>query len=297
MGANYHYITVESRSKIKLVKEDGTSFYLPTFTPGKTIIKKYSTRPLLRYPGGKTRAVNLITKLIPLGTKELCSPFLGGGSIELACTGRGIFVYGYDIFTPLVEFWECLLDDPQKLAKEVEKYFPLSRERFYELQKIQTEFKKKIERAAVFYVLNRSSFSGSTLSGGMSPNHPRFTISSIQRLRNFYNPNIKVEKKDFRESISLHPEKLLYLDPPYIIKNSLYGRNGDAHKGFDHLKLYEILSERDNWILSYNNCTEILKLYKNYKILFPVWKYGMSNDKKSNEVLILSKDLQAYHGI
>jgi len=31
-------------------------------------------------------------------------------------------------------------------------------------------------------------------------------------------------------------------------------------------------------------------MYKNYRILYPKWKYGMSNDKSSKEVLILSND-------
>ena len=59
-------------------------------------------------------------------------------------------------------------------------------------------FKTKIQRAAVYYVLNRSSFSGATLSGGMSPQHPRFTFTSIERLRNYFNPNVSVEKADFK---------------------------------------------------------------------------------------------------
>jgi len=53
--------------------------------------------------------------------------------------------------------------------------------------------------------------------------------------------------------------------------------------------LATILKGRDNWILSYNNCPEILKLYENYDILYPDWKYGMSSDKNSKEVLIINK--------
>ena len=291
MKTAHSYITAEECRIIKVLKDDGSSYNLFNNDIDKNFIKKYTLKSLLRYPGGKTRAVNLLLTLIPKNTNELCSPFLGGGSIELACTSREIKVYGYDIFTPLIEFWECLLENPNKLADEVEKYYPLPKKKFYELQKIQTSLNTKLERAAVFYVLNRSSFSGSTLSGGMSPDHPRFIRSSIQRIREFYNPNIEVKKMDFKESIHLHPNVFLYLDPPYLIKNNLYGKNGDAHKNFDHIRLFEILNNRNNWILSYNNCQEILELYKDYRILFPVWKYGMSNDKKSREVLILSQDI------
>ncbi|MDA8215915.1 MAG: DNA adenine methylase [Nitrospiraceae bacterium] len=69
-------------------------------------------KSLLRYPGGKSKAIDIICKLIPEGTTELCSPFFGGGSVELACTSKGIRVYGYDIFEPLVEFWHVYYQIP-----------------------------------------------------------------------------------------------------------------------------------------------------------------------------------------
>ncbi len=256
------------------------------------ISHKISDKSLLRYPGGKTRGVEIISQYFPSGLTEVCSPFFGGGSIELFLTGKGIKVFGYDIFNPLVEFWQCTLKDANILADAVQAFYPLSKQRFYELQAEQMHFKTKLERAAVYYVLNRSSFSGATLSGGMSPQHPRFTQSSIDRLRNFYNPNLTVNKLHFNAAIAKHGNMFLYLDPPYIIESTLYGRKGDAHKGFNHNELAEILQKRNQWILSYNDCAEIRKLYKGYRIITPNWKYGMSSNKISNEVLILSDDVK-----
>ncbi|MGI8582143.1 MAG: DNA adenine methylase [Chitinophagaceae bacterium] len=252
--------------------------------------QKISDRSLLRYPGGKTRGVEIISSYFPVGITEICSPFFGGGSIELFFAAKGIKVYGYDVFKPLVEFWQCVLVDPRKLADKVQLYYPLSKQRFYELQKIQTTFSTKFERAAVFYVLNRSSFSGSTLSGGMSPDHPRFTLTSVERLRDFYNPNVTVKQLHFKDSIFLHKEMFLYLDPPYLIGSTLYGKKGNAHKDFDHTELFEILNKRKHWLLSYNDCPGIRELYKGYKIITPVWKYGMGNNKFSSEIIIFCKD-------
>ncbi len=250
----------------------------------------YSMRSPLRYPGGKTRGVAFITNFFPSNLDKLVSPFFGGGSIELAIAAKGTIVYGYDIFAPLVEFWQCLLTQPNKLAAEVEKYYPLPKDKFYELQQTQTAFETKLERAAVYYVLNRSSFSGATLSGGMSPKHPRFTLTSIERLKGYNNPNIKVEKAGYKTSLQKHPFTFTYLDPPYLIKSSLYGKKGNAHKDFDHEELAKILKGREHWILSYNDCDEIRNLYEGFHILTPNWKYGMSNDKMSKEVLIFSKN-------
>ena len=75
--------------------------------------------PLLRYPGGKFRGAEKIKKYIPTDTKEICSPFLGGGSVELLCANGGMRVYGYDKFEPLVDFWNCLIKKPDELAQLV----------------------------------------------------------------------------------------------------------------------------------------------------------------------------------
>jgi DNA adenine methylase len=253
--------------------------------------REQTDKSLLRYPGGKTRGVDEIKTYLPHGINKLCSPFFGGGSLEINMAANGVKVYGYDVFNPLVEFWQCVLKYPNQLADLVQTFYPLSKDMFYELQKTQTKFSTKLERAAVYYVLNRSSFSGSTLSGGMSPDHPRFTLTSIERLRKFYNTNIQIKRLSFEESINAHPRTFLYLDPPYLIESTLYGKNGNAHKGFDHQRLSKIIKKRCNWIMSYNDCPEIRDLYKSHLIISPTWKYGMSNDKSSKEVLIFSRKL------
>lgn len=243
----------------------------------------------LRYPGGKARAVKQILKIIPAAEEILVSPFFGGGSVEIAASHLGKTVIGYDIFTPLVDFWTELLLNPHVLADKVMEFFPLSKDRFYELQKMS--FDDRLESAAVFYVLNRSSFGGSTLSGGMSPGHPRFTETSIEYLRNFRISDLSVSFGDFHETIVDHSNFFLYLDPPYLIENSLYGKNGDTHKGFDHEGLCALLQHRDKWVLSYNDSRLIRDMYKKFRFFKPQWKYGMSTNKESRELLIVSNDL------
>ena len=256
-----------------------------------TTSKDYPRTPL-RYPGGKSRAIKHITPLIPKDTQTLCSPFFGGGSIELACTSKGINVKGYDVFEPVVNFWQCLLSDPLRLADKVRHdYYPLKRLRFYELQKRYASIRDKIERAAVFYVLNRSSFSGTTLSGGMSPEHPRFTPSSIDKLKTLAVNNLSIEQMCYTASIPKHRDDFLYLDPPYLNGQKLYGLRGDTHTGFDHKTLKELLDKRDRWILSYNDCATIRAWYKDYQILRLDWTYGMNTNKQSNEIVVLSHDL------
>ncbi|MCY4418229.1 MAG: DNA adenine methylase [Cytophagales bacterium] len=247
-----------------------------------------TAQPLLRYPGGKQRAVKIIMKYIPEGIERLCSPFLGGGSIELACAGTGIKVLASDAFEPLTTFWDMLMKNPVLLATQVKKYYPLQSSTFYSLQKSFPIIKAPLERAAVFYVLNRASFSGTTLSGGMSKNHPRFTLSGIKKLEKFYCPNLSVSNADFRDALHKYADDFLYLDPPYANGGRLYGIRGDMHKEFPHDILAEELRARRGWILSYNDSSFVRQLYKGYRIEPLEWQYGMSIAKNSNEVLVIS---------
>ena len=253
---------------------------------------------MLRYPGGKQRAVKILADYIPPDETEICSPFLGGGSLELYCSSvLGAQVYGYDNFAPLAEFWHALISRRDILADKAAAFLPiLKREDFYRLQKTQTDIADKTERAAVFFVINRASFSGCTMSGGMSPGHPRFTPSAVERLRRFPSAKVRksfsVRKADFADSIGAHPNGLIYADPPYMLKNqNLYGARGKCSE-FNHAKLREVLAARGGrWLLSYNDCEEARRLYRGFVALTPKWRYGMSGDKNSRELLVLSPEL------
>ena len=279
----------------------------------------------LRYPGGKSRAVKHILPLVPSDVTELCSPFLGGGSVELAFNQeRGGTVYGYDLFKPLVWFWEALLGSPDELANTSDA-MRVHDENFVMVKKdkdgnvtsrtkvrgllketceeIRKELKKaknsSIENAAKFYAINRSTFSGATFSGGWSNQaaYSRFTDSSIERVREFKVKNFHVACESFQTSILKHPDAFLYCDPPYLLgtdKDRLYGIGGDMHQGFPHRELYNILSERKGWVLSYNDCEDIRKLYSDYEIRDAEWAYGMKNvdsqvsaDRRALEDLML----------
>ena len=253
-------------------------------------------KSLLRYPGGKTRAVDIIEPLIPREVTELVSPFFGGGSIEFAFNERrnNAIVHGCDLFFPVATFWHYVINNPEELADAVQKEFPCSKERFYELQQEDiylTLHGSLLNIAKNFFVLNRCSFSGSTMSGGMSPGHPRFMQSNIDKLRAFRVKNLSVEYGNCIEFLHMHEKKFAYLDPPYLIKGNLYGKKGSTHRDFNHVEFRNYIEFRKSWILSYNDCPEIRQLYEGFRIETPTWAYGMSKDKKSKEVIIYSKDM------
>lgn len=258
--------------------------------------EKLVSSPII-YPGGKSRAVKQILEILPKDIKSLCSPFMGGGSIELACASLlGIPVFGYDSFAPVVNFWQEAIKESEAVADIAREYNPLERAEYYELKKAYFLMKDKQRMAAAFFVINRCSFSGMTFSGGFSLGHRRFTEKIItERLEYFKVKGLSVALADFKDSIPKHPDSFLYLDPPYAIREDrLYGVKGNTHEGFDHEGLATILKGRGRWLLSYSDCERVRDLYAGFKMETAEWAWSMSAKKgkykKSNELLISSGD-------
>ena len=61
------------------------------------------------------------------------------------------------------------------------------------------------------------------------------------------------------------------------------------HENFNHQELFELVCNRKNWVICYNNCEFIRKLYKNFIIIDVNWSYGMNTTKLSSEIIIVSK--------
>ena len=54
---------------------------------GKLDYKRYLASPL-RYAGGKSLAVGMVVELLPDNVQRVASPFMGGGSVEIALPER-----------------------------------------------------------------------------------------------------------------------------------------------------------------------------------------------------------------
>lgn len=256
----------------------------------------------LRYPGGKSRLAKKILEYIPESV-TVASPFFGGGSVELACMTRGQKVIGNDAFLPLANFWMQAFDRSQLIAMRCHCYWLMPDKRAVfnhcriQLQPLSKDSLEKEESAVAYFIVNRCSFSGATLSGGFSESAAkfRFTQSSIDRLAALSNcKNLEhFSACDFRLFISKYAaDAFLYCDPPYYEIDGLYGNNGDMGFGYeDHQDLAAILkSHPKGWALSYNDCPQIRELYQGFEFVELKPSLSMSNGKKScPEVLILNQ--------
>lgn len=252
---------------------------------------------VLRYPGGKSKAIKVLSSFIPADSKEMVSPFCGGLSFELYCANvKGMTVHASDLFEPLIVFWQCLKSDANLVVENITKLLPITKESFLYLRKNELFTHHDVfRRAAIFFVLNRCSFSGLTCSGGFSKEsaEKRLTPSSIEKLKTIDLTRIDFTLGSAFDVIKKYPQNniWLFLDPPYMLaesKSNLYGIEGDLHKKFNHTELNMLLKSRTNWMLCYNESDNIRESYKNHTIHSVNWNYGMSADKKGKELVIVS---------
>ena len=256
----------------------------------------------LRYPGGKSRAIDTIAKLIP-DFAEFREPFLGGGSVFVYVKQRfpNRRYWINDLYSELYKFWEMTQKDVDALIAKVyewkEKY-TIGKELYQFLNENLENF-NDLERAAAFFVYNRITFSGTTLSGGYSEGAftGRFTESSIKRLndlRQVINGSL-ITNYDYEELLKKEGENVfIFLDPPYYsaTKSALYGKNGNLHKSFDHKRFAENMKNcKHKWLITYDDSAYIRNLFSFADIRAWNLTYGMRNitensDQKGKELFI-----------
>jgi DNA adenine methylase Dam len=203
----------------------------------------------LRYPGGKSRALTKIFQYMPdlSSYSAYHEPFIGGGSVALEVTKRypGIQIWVNDLYNPLYNFWSILRDESQELYEVLKGYkedygTPDLARGLFNLMKHQLNDKNTEDfyRAVAFYILNKCSFSGLTESSSFSAqaSENNFSMNGIDKLPEYANliKDWKITNYSYEELLNGDHSVFVYLDPPYDIKDNLYGNKGSMHKGFDH---------------------------------------------------------------
>lgn len=188
----------------------------------------------LRYPGGKSRAIEKIIPLVP-AFEEFREPFVGGGSVFL--TLKQLYpdkkFWINDLYFELYKFWEYVQKDLESVINQVntwKKEYQNGKELHLFLGKNITDF-DDIKKASAFFVFNRITFSGTTEAGGFSEQafQNRFTTTSIERLEllNQVVREIEITNNDYKEVVEKEGKNVfIFLDPPYFsaTKSALYGK-------------------------------------------------------------------------
>ncbi len=268
-----------------------------------------------RYAGAKNRLLPILGQyLIPFIKDSYCEPFVGGGSVVLHIAQKfpNISLYINDKDSWISSFWGIIASDYNKLVDLLELLDqPATMEQFDKLN--ENPANSDVERAyrAVFY--NRTCFSGivkrdsqdkviSNPIGGKKQLSKykvdcRYNASKIKEkiinCHKLLSGRTIVDNLDIKDYLPKIESNLFYLDPPYVKKgNALYHEvmTLKEHKG-----LAELLKNKQNWVLSYDDCEEIRNLYANNKIIDINAAYSITSNNKEwvnkKELLIIKNGI------
>ena len=268
---------------------------------------KYTTP--LRYPGGKSRAIKFLSQHLP-EIESYREPFLGGGSMALYVTQTypNTDVWVNDLYYPLYAFWMTLRDHGQQLCDDLRELKTELGESYDAHKMAFDDAKDKLnndlyESGFNFYVANKCSFSGLTANSSFSKQASRanFTFRGIDKL-----PALSELIQGWRITNHSYEEMLygrnafVFLDPPYAIKDNLYGNKGDMHKSFDHEWFAaQACASENKCMITYNSELFIKDRFpdwyqKDWDLTYTMRSSGTytKDQKKRKELLLLNYEQQ-----
>lgn len=238
----------------------------------------------VKWAGGKKQLLAQFKPYFPKRINRYFDPFVGGGAIAFYIIKhykpKEIFIS--DINEELINAYEVIRDEPEKLIKLLKKYKKNhNKEYYYKIRALSPKTLSKIERAGRFIYLNKTCFNGlyrvnskdgfnvpigSSKNPLICPEHDLREISKLLKnarieVRQFYEIEKDVRKGDF-----------VYFDPPYYpLKKggfTTYAKDNFLEKEQVRLKeLFEKLDKKGAKVMLSNSDTDFIKnLYRKYKI-------------------------------
>ena len=278
-------------------------------------ITQKSLKTALRYPGGKSRACVKMDPYFPdlRNYDEFREPFLGGGSVAIHITKKypNLDIWVNDLYEPLVNFWQQLqmfgYDLKSELVDRKLAYNTpeLARELFLKSKEyINDKTQSNFNRAVAFYIVNKCSFSGLTESSSFSEqaSNSNFSLRGIYKLPEYCKliENWRITNYSYDYLMDGNKGAFMYLDPPYDIKDNLYGRKGSMHKGFDHDKFSADCDANDmDQLVSYNSDQLVKDRFNNWNaaefdLTYTMRSVGeyMREQKQRKELLLFNYGIE-----
>jgi len=272
-----------------------------------------ATSPL-RYPGGKSPLLGLISRIIRLNKLQYghyAEPYAGGCGLALGLlySGHVSDIHINDIDQGIWAFWHVILNRSDEFIDLMHRT-PITLEEWYRRRDMHRNQRglNQLEIAFTTFFLNRTNRSGiiknAGVIGGLGQRGQytldcRFTKSELERrIRRIrkYRDHIHLHRKDaldFLEHVEKNlPERtFLCIDPPYFNKGSTLYTSFYAPE--DHAAVAKkVLSIDHPWIITYDYCAEISALYTSRRQFEITLNYSAQVKRVGSELMIPSKGLK-----
>lgn len=265
---------------------------------------------MFRYPGGKSRLYKHIEPyLLDRFNDRLIVPFVGAGHITTRFLKKRSpsFLWLNDLDVGITSFWKAVQFYPLKFISKLKKYQPKADD-FYlykdildNLNRVPSGVEDITDIAMIKLIIHQISYSGLGCMaggpiGGQSQSSDygvgcRWNFENIAKKigevhNSFKNSEVKITSWDFSEVLNdERSDGALYLDPPYFEQGPALYKH--SFKEEDHWRLSELLHERSNWVLSYDDTETIRNFYSFASIHDLDTTYTIKKARKRKELLIV----------
>lgn len=264
----------------------------------------------LRYPGGKSAMADmlmLIRRLNGLGDRAIAEPFAGGAgaSLTLLFLEETYEIYINDADKVIHDFWWSIVNQSHRFLDMLSKT-EVNISEWYHQRDLYRDCGRvsRLRRGFSAFYLNRCNRSGIIMNGGPIGGvkqtgkwkiDARFNKTELRRRCERiaeYRYRIHVSGRDGIEFIeSLDSEStFFFIDPPYFVKGkTLYLNALDEEY---HVALANRLKNIEDaaWVLTYDDCTEIRRMYQNWATIRPFsLRYTAAERRSGMEILITPK--------
>lgn len=262
----------------------------------------------LRYPGGKHKTYHFIKSIIDTNNcTTYIEPFAGGAAVAinllLENVVKKIIINDYD--RSIYAFWHSVLYQPTELIHLIRET-PITMNIWFQQKEIQLNKTDAplLELGFSTLFLNRTNRSG-ILKGGviggkkqdgeykMDCRFPKEKI--IKKIIEISNLRHKIEIYNLDASLFIESvikktrNSFTFFDPPYYNKGpSLYT---NFYTETDHLELAQLINislKNRKWIVTYDSCLEVKKLYDKLNFLEFYLNYSAQEKTKGIEYMFFS---------
>jgi DNA adenine methylase len=270
----------------------------------KSPSKHYSP---LRYPGGKASLSNFLSNVIQTNKIKKCTyvePYAGGAgaALTMLVSKQVDRIVINDFDKAIYSIWRSILDHKNDFIDKI-KSTEVTIDEWHRQREIYRNKKsRQLDLGFAAFFLNRTNRSGIIEGGpiGGSSQSGKWLVDArynktglIDRIKTIaaHRSRIEVTNRDGIELLTdIYKEKnqFVYLDPPYYIKGSCLYLN--HYEENSHEKLAQFLNEHNNfyWILTYDNVSQIKKLYSDRRHYKFNLNYHIDLPKIGRELLVIS---------
>ncbi|NLK87713.1 MAG: DNA adenine methylase [Clostridiaceae bacterium] len=215
--------------------------------------------------GGKNYLKKAINEEMPTNFNRYIEVFGGAAWVLFSKEKQASFEVYNDYNKDLINLFKCVKYHRPELQRELS--FMLNSRELFEIFKAQYNVHgmTDIQRAARFFFLLKTSYGSNGRSYGCIKKNISIMSTYLERVEKRLSCVI-IENKDFEDLIKVYdkPDALIYCDPPYYGTEKYYQV---MFSESDHQRLYKTLCNiKGKFILSYNDCDYIRKLYKHFNI-------------------------------